>query len=90
MATVRAQETGMELKKPGLAGGPDIKREPSHPKPGSRLWREQLPQCLLLQRKEGYWGTGDMLASPSAPCSSTQHSHAGRGWEGPLSSPCPL
>lgn len=49
----------MGLKKmPGLAGGPDIKQEPSHPKPAARLWRESLPQCSPYSR--GRTGTGEM------------------------------
>lgn len=50
----------MELKKmSGLAGGPDFKQEPSHPKPGTRLWRGSLPQCPPTPKEGrvlGRWG----------------------------------
>lgn len=46
------------VKEPGLARGPDIKQEPSHPKPGIRLWRGSCPSAPQFQRKEGCGGLG--------------------------------
>lgn len=57
----------MGLKnRPGLAGGPDIKRGPSHPKPGTRLGRGSLPQCPPTPEEGwvlGRWGHDGLIFS---------------------------
>lgn len=65
-------------KKPGLAGGPDIKGGPSYPKPGSRLG------------KDGYWGDGDTTVSSSASCLFHTSFPRRLGWEGSLIPSLPL
>lgn len=76
----------MELKKmPGLAGGPDIKQKPSHPKPGTRLWRGSLPQCPPTPEEGwvlGRWGHAGLTFDITPfPYSVFQ---AGLGWAGSL------
>lgn len=70
-------------KRPGLAGGPDIE---GHHIPSQALgWGGgHCPSVPLLQRKDGYWGDGDMTVSSSASCLFHTSSPRRLGWEGSL------
>lgn len=55
----------MGLKKmPGLT----LSKNHHTPSPALSCGGVRCPSVPLLQRKDGYWGDGDVLASPSTSC----------------------